>query len=284
MTAPDDYIQFLEQEFASNDAESDFGFIRTRPWARSEYPGFNLVEPASRFGPLFGTSASDLRRAARSLVGERTFRTAARITKRFLDILVSLVCIIFLAPALLALAIAVRVDSPGPIFWREERVGQGGQSIYLLKFRTMRLNPGGLIFEPSLSDGLSGSGVFFKMRVDPRVTRLGRFLRRTSLDELPQLFNILRGDLSMVGPRPRLKPETSFPRPELGLFAMRPGLTGLWQLEGRAIMSWTEAAKLEEEYARRWSIGLDLSILWRTLKAIARGGGAPTASSQPDIR
>jgi lipopolysaccharide/colanic/teichoic acid biosynthesis glycosyltransferase len=152
-------------------------------------------------------------------------------------------------------------------------VGRGGSTFSMLKFRTMV--PGADQMAVTLSGGNDGNGVLFKLKLDPRVTKVGRVLRRYSVDELPQLLNVLRGEMSLVGPRPPLPSEVD----RYG-FVMRrrllvkPGLTGLWQISGRSDLSWDESVRIDVRYVENWSLGFDLMILWRTLGAVLRGSGA----------
>ncbi|MGZ4657441.1 MAG: sugar transferase, partial [Blastococcus sp.] len=176
-------------------------------------------------------------------------------------------------PVLAALAVAVKLSGPGPVLYRQERVGASGRIYTMFKFRSMVDGA-----DAKLSDLLAqneGNGLLFKMRKDPRVTRVGRWLRRFSLDELPQLFNVLGGSMSLVGPRPPLPHEverydTSIRRRLL----VKPGLTGLWQISGRSDLSWEESVRLDLRYVENWSLALDLLILWKTASAVLRSRGA----------
>jgi exopolysaccharide biosynthesis polyprenyl glycosylphosphotransferase len=174
---------------------------------------------------------------------------------------------------LLGLAIAVRLSSPGPVLFRQQRVGRAGVEFTMLKFRSMYADA-----EQRLGDlyALSdGNGVHFKMRDDPRMTPLGRWIRRFSLDELPQLFNVLRGDMSMVGPRPPLSEEVAlYAADDSRRMLVKPGITGLWQVSGRSDLSWDESVRLDLRYVDNWSMTLDLLILWKTVRAVIYGAGA----------
>jgi lipopolysaccharide/colanic/teichoic acid biosynthesis glycosyltransferase len=172
------------------------------------------------------------------------------------------------------IALAVRLDSPGPVLFRQVRVGARGEEFEMLKFRTMCVDA-----EARLADLASsydaGNTVLFKMRRDPRVTRVGRILRRYSLDELPQLFNVLRGQMSLVGPRPPLPREVEGYEPDaVRRLRVQPGLTGLWQVSGRSELSWDESLRLDLWYVDNWSLMLDIQIIFRTAKAVLRGTGA----------
>jgi lipopolysaccharide/colanic/teichoic acid biosynthesis glycosyltransferase len=175
---------------------------------------------------------------------------------------------------MLVMACAVRLDSPGPVLFRQKRVGERGEAFEMLKFRTMCVDA-----EDKLAvlagSGDAGNAVLFKMRDDPRVTRVGRWMRRFSLDELPQLINVLRGEMSLVGPRPPLQREVDEYEPDaVRRLRVRPGLTGLWQVSGRSDLSWEESLRLDLWYVDNWSLVLDLQILFRTARAVVRGSGA----------
>jgi exopolysaccharide biosynthesis polyprenyl glycosylphosphotransferase len=174
-------------------------------------------------------------------------------------------------PALIAIAIAIRVSGDGPVLFSQERVGKGGRTFRLYKFRSMRVGA-----ESDLAALVNESdGVLFKMRQDPRITPMGRWLRRHSLDELPQLFNVLAGQMSLVGPRPPLPVEVAQYGDDVRRrLVVKPGLTGLWQVSGRSDLSWEESVRLDLRYVENWSLALDLQILWRTVFAVAKSSGA----------
>jgi lipopolysaccharide/colanic/teichoic acid biosynthesis glycosyltransferase len=159
------------------------------------------------------------------------------------------------------------------VLFRQQRIGRGGVEFTMLKFRSMYSDA-----EQRLGDlyALSdGNGVIFKMRDDPRMTPLGRWIRRFSLDELPQLFNVLRGDMSLVGPRPPLAEEVAlYAADDSRRMLVKPGMTGLWQVSGRSDLSWDESVRLDLRYVDNWSMTLDLLILWKTVRAVAYGAGA----------
>jgi len=205
------------------------------------------------------------------LTDRRTER-AARLVCEPLHRLAGAVLAVLLAPILLAVAVAVKVGSPGPVLYRQTRVGLKGRPFELLKFRTMVVGA-----EAHLEDLLplnEHDGVLFKIRRDPRVTTVGRFLRRYSLDELPQLFNVVKGDMVLVGPRPCLPREMArFGEAEHRRFLVKPGMTGLWQVSGRSDLPWVEAVKVDLYYVDNWSPVLDASILLRTLRVVAAGSG-----------
>lgn len=201
-------------------------------------------------------------------------RGPAGAVRAVLDRVVAAFLLLLLLPLLGAITMLVRWDSPGPAVFRQVRVGQGGRVFTMLKFRTME--PGAerrlrALAEANETDG----GPLFKIRADPRVTRVGRLLRRYSLDELPQLVNVLRGEMSLVGPRPALPREVEqYDADARRRLHVRPGLTGLWQVSGRSDLSWEESVRLDVAYVDNWSLGLDAVILSRTLHAVLRHRGA----------
>jgi len=193
--------------------------------------------------------------------------------KRLMDIVLAGGAMIALSPLLLVLAVIVHLDSPGPILFRQERIGKGGRTFGMFKFRSMVVDAEDRL--SVLNDNNEGAGVLFKIRNDPRVTRCGRWMRKYSLDELPQLWNVVIGDMSMVGPRPPLEREVSgYERHTHRRLLIKPGLTGLWQINGRSDLSWDEAVRLDLYYVENWSIAGDLLILWRTFRAVVQPSGA----------
>ena len=181
-------------------------------------------------------------------------------------------CSCVASPLLLAIAVAILVDSGRPVFYRQRRIGFEGKEFEMLKFRTMVRGADTLL--PDLLSANEHDGPLFKIRNDPRVTRVGRFLRKCSLDELPQLFNVVKGEMVLVGPRPCLPEEThSFGEAARRRFLARPGLTGLWQVSGRSDISWDEAVRLDLYYVENWSPFLDVMILYRTLRVVFGGQG-----------
>src|SRR5581483_9970277 len=193
--------------------------------------------------------------------------------KRVLDVVVASALLILLAPLLLAIAVAIKLGSRGPILYRWDVVGQDGRPFTGYKFRTMVENADALKQELWTQNEMQGP--VFKIKTDPRVTPLGRVLRKFSLDELPQLWSVLKGDMSLVGPRPPLQSEyahfTEYQKRKLGF---KPGITCLWQVSGRnEIRDFDEWVRLDLEYIENWSLGLDLKILLRTIPAILNGTG-----------
>jgi exopolysaccharide biosynthesis polyprenyl glycosylphosphotransferase len=200
-------------------------------------------------------------------------RGVRRMTKAVFDRVGAAVLLLLIAPVLAVVAITMKLSSPGPVLFRQERVGFEGRVFPMLKFRTMEAGAERRI--PELVPSSDGNGVLFKMRLDPRVTRVGRVLRRYSIDELPQLLNVLKGEMSLVGPRPPLPSEVEKYGPDmLRRFVVKPGLTGLWQVSGRSNLSWEESVRIDVHYVENWSLLLDLRILFRTAGAVIRGIGA----------
>lgn len=199
-----------------------------------------------------------------------------RYSKRLFDIVVSASLLILLAVPMFIIAMLVKSTSPGPAFFRQERVGFGGELFFMLKFRSMRQDAEWMLSElVADKQRLDNGGVLFKMKDDPRVTQVGRVLRRYSIDELPQLFNVLNGSMSLVGPRPPLSREVSMYDPHVHRrFLVTPGITGLWQVSGRSDLSWEDSVRLDLFYVENWSLTGDFIILWRTFQAIFRGSGA----------
>jgi exopolysaccharide biosynthesis polyprenyl glycosylphosphotransferase len=202
------------------------------------------------------------------------FTGSRRVVKELVDRVGAAVLLVALAPLIGCIALAVRVADPGPVLFRQSRVGRHGARFTMLKFRSMRVDAER--WRPGLeARNDHPAGVLFKMRRDPRITTVGRWIRRLSLDELPQLVNVLRGEMSLVGPRPPLPSEVErYESDALRRLMVKPGMTGLWQVSGRADLTWAESVRLDLSYVDNWSIGLDLRILGRTLQAVVGGDGA----------
>lgn len=193
--------------------------------------------------------------------------------KRLFDIAVSASGLLVLSPFFLLIAILVKRDSRGPVFFRQERVGQAGVCFTMFKFRSMVVDAEKRL--PALRDQSDGNDLMFKMKNDPRVTKVGAVLRRYSLDELPQLVNVLLGEMSLVGPRPPLSREVEqYERWVHRRLLVRPGITGLWQVSGRSDLSWEDSLRLDLYYVENWSLMGDLVVLWRTVKTVVRPEGA----------
>ncbi len=212
----------------------------------------------------------------------RSMRGIAWVCKRAVDYVVAGVALLALAPVVLVVAVCIRLDSPGPVFFRQERVGRGGRVFRMWKFRSMVVRAEACL--PGLMGLNEASGPFFKMRDDPRVTRVGQILRRSCLDEVPQLLNVLAGHMSLVGPRPFL-PDEQRRAPELFRWrlATMPGITGLWQVGGGWWLAPEEGVRLDREYVERWSLGLDAAIVLKTVGRVISlwrhpGAGLPAGS------
>ncbi|MGK5691386.1 sugar transferase [Streptomyces sp. URMC 128] len=202
-----------------------------------------------------------------------TFTGGRRVVKGVVDRVGATFLLMLFAPLMVCVALLVVVDSRGGAFYRQRRVGKDGREFTILKFRTMVAGAHGA--RAGLADRNEGAGLLFKLRRDPRVTRVGTVLRRYSLDELPQLFNVLTGSMSLVGPRPPLPEECAAYDPDIRRrLLVKPGLTGLWQISGRSDLSWEEAVRLDLRYVEDWSLALDTVILWKTLRAVLHGQGA----------
>jgi lipopolysaccharide/colanic/teichoic acid biosynthesis glycosyltransferase len=211
--------------------------------------------------------------AQRQPLGVVASPRSGQLAVRVLDLALASLLLVFLAPLFLAIAVAVMLSGPGGAIFRQERVGLHGTTFVMLKFRTMQVD--GHHLRDLFRHHDEGNGVLFKIRRDPRVTPVGHVLRRFSLDELPQLINVLRGEMSLVGPRPALPEEvatyTSLVRRRL---VVKPGLTGLWQVSGRSDLSWEDSVRLDLQYVEQASLGLNVRILLRTAVAVATARGA----------
>jgi lipopolysaccharide/colanic/teichoic acid biosynthesis glycosyltransferase len=195
------------------------------------------------------------------------------VVKRIFDIGVSAGLILIAAPMWLVIALAVKLDSPGPVFYRDRRVGLGEGEFGMFKFRSMYIDAGER--QAGLEGANEASGPLFKIKDDPRVTKIGRIMRRYSIDELPQVLNVVRGEMSLVGPRPL--PLRDFVQLEdwhRKRYLVLPGMTGLWQVSGRIDLSFDDLVRLDFYYLENWSIWLDISILAKTLPAVAARRGA----------
>ena len=207
------------------------------------------------------------------VIEEPVFTGWKKALKGALDRAGAAVAITLITPVLLAIALAVRLSSPGPVLYRQERVGVDGRRYTMLKFRSMVVDADTRLHQ--VLDRNEGSGLLFKLREDPRVTPVGRWLRRFSLDELPQLFNVLGGSMSLVGPRPPLPREVEqYDSSVRRRLLVKPGLTGLWQISGRSDLSWEESVRLDLRYVENWSLLLDVAILWKTWRAVLGQSGA----------
>jgi exopolysaccharide biosynthesis polyprenyl glycosylphosphotransferase len=201
------------------------------------------------------------------------FTGARRVVKEIVDRVGGAVLVALLSPFLAAVALAVKLGDGGPVFYRQRRIGKNGKAFTMIKFRTMV--PDAHAQRYRLLAVNEAAGPLFKMRKDPRVTRIGAVLRRFSMDELPQLFNVIAGQMSLVGPRPPLPEETErYSSDARRRLLVKPGLTGLWQVSGRSDLPWEEAVRLDLRYVEDWSLALDALILWKTVRAVLKGQGA----------
>ena len=258
----------------SNHLDMEDKALRRLSWALEERgvdlvvaPGIvEVAGPRLSIRPVAGVSLLHVERPVMS--------GARRVVKSVVDRALSILLFLAAAPVLGAIALAVRLDSPGPVLFRQTRVGARGEEFQMLKFRTMCADAEARLRELASSTD-AGNTVLFKMKADPRVTRVGRLLRRYSLDELPQLINVLRGEMSLVGPRPPLPSEVAGYEPDaVRRLRVQPGLTGLWQVSGRSDLSWEDSLRLDLWYVDNWSLVLDLQILARTARAVLKGQGA----------
>ncbi|PYU49450.1 MAG: hypothetical protein DMG48_16470 [Acidobacteria bacterium] len=208
-----------------------------------------------------------------TLPRERAIHISGSFVKRIIDVALSGIALLFLWPLLLVIAVAVKLESRGPAIYRSLRAGKKGQKFSCYKFRTMV--DGADELKDSLRRFNERRDPFFKIADDPRVTRLGRFLRKYSLDELPQFWNVLKGDMSLVGPRPHPVDDCARYRPaDHRRLEVKPGITGLWQVIARTDPSFETCMKLDLEYMKRWSLSLDCKILLRTVPAVVAGEGS----------
>jgi lipopolysaccharide/colanic/teichoic acid biosynthesis glycosyltransferase len=224
--------------------------------------------------------AQERRQEDEELVGDRVLRVEpkrvdprAAAAKRGLDVMGSACALLVLAPLLPMLWVLMRLTDKGPLFYSQVRLGRGAVPFRIFKIRTMVADADKLKF--LLADRNEQSGPMFKMERDPRVTHLGRFLRKYSIDELPQLWNVLRGDMSLVGPRPSLPEEVrKFRMWQTERLAVRPGLTCIWQVSGRNRVGFEDWMRMDMRYLNQWSLGLDLALLARTVRVVVRAEGA----------
>ncbi|HUS17243.1 MAG TPA: sugar transferase, partial [Chloroflexia bacterium] len=209
------------------------------------------------------------------LVGlkETSIPRAGRVMKRALDIVLSVIALVVTTPLLILVAILIRLDSPGPVLFTQRRVGEDGRLFNIYKFRSMRM--GAEEQQDELQDLNQRAGPVFKIKADPRITGIGRWLRRFSIDELPQFINVLRGEMSIVGPRPGLPPEVAkYEAWHRQRLEVPPGISGLWQVSGRSELSFDEMCMLDVYYIENWSLGLDLAIMLKTLPHVLFADGA----------
>ncbi|MET1134194.1 MAG: sugar transferase [Aeromicrobium sp.] len=207
-------------------------------------------------------------------VKEPTYAEAGNWPKLVFDWCGAMAILVMSSPILLATALAVKLSSPGPVFYRQERIGRDGKPFDMIKFRSMSVGADADLAQLLQAQGTAGQPLF-KVENDPRITCVGRFIRRYSIDELPQLLNVLRGDMSLVGPRPQREGEVAlYDRTARRRLRVRPGMTGLWQVSGRSNLSWEEAIALDMHYVENWTLMGDLQILFRTVTAVVAKDGA----------
>lgn len=253
--------------------DGDPGFVKRLGW-QLEGTAAELVL-SSRLTDVAGPRISLRQVEGLPLIRVRipTYEGGVHLLKRALDVVVASVALIPIALITPLLAVLVKVDSPGPVFFRQERVGRDGRTFRMVKFRSMSTDAEQRLV--TLKDQNEGSGLLFKMKDDPRVTRVGRVLRKLSLDELPQFWNVLVGDMSVVGPRPPLPSEvTAYDGSVKRRLYIKPGITGLWQVSGRSDLSWDESVRLDLRYVENWSVMNDLQIMWRTANVMFQPKGA----------
>lgn len=232
-------------------------------WLSVDVP--ELAAPRAEFHPIERLPIIEVEPADRSI--------AKRRGKRAFDLAFSLVGLLVASPLILGCAILIKLDSRGPVFFQQTRIGRDGKEFAIHKLRTMRIGAEGEVAD--LQDQNEGSGPLFKIKDDPRVTRIGRLLRKTSIDEFPQLWNVLRGEMSLVGPRPPLPSEVAeYDRASLRRLIVKPGMTGLWQVNGRSDLTWEQGVRLDLFYVENWSLGGDLQIMFQTVAVMVRPNGA----------
>ncbi len=206
-------------------------------------------------------------------VAPASLSVSARVIKRTIDLVISSAILLILSPVLITAAIAIKATSPGPVFFRQPRWGRRGETFYIYKFRSMRTDAEDV--REQLRETNEVDGPLFKVREDPRITKVGGFLRRTSIDELPQLINVLKGDMSLVGPRPFVPSEAAqIDGAAARRYEVLPGMTGLWQVSGRSELSYEDLRHLDTVYVSSWSLWWDLRILAHTPAAVLRRSGA----------
>lgn len=229
-------------------------------------PGIvEVAGPRLSLRPVAGLSLLHVERPVANALAYRV--------KLYAERLIAAVALALLAPLFAVIAILIRRDSPGPVFFRQARLGAGGQVFTMIKFRSMI--PDAELAKAKLTGGYETNEMLFKQVDDPRVTRVGRWLRRYSIDELPQLINVVRGEMSLVGPRPPLQTEVDgYTADAYRRLKLQPGMTGLWQVSGRSDLSWEESLRFDLWYVDNWSVAVDLQILVRTFRAVVNGSGA----------
>ncbi len=253
-------------------ADMPTGFIRRLAW-QLEGTGVDLmVSPAITdvAGPRI--HVRPVAKLSLLYVEEPRFTGMARVAKASVDRILAALFLLLAAPVMLVTALAVKASGPGPVLFRQRRLGFGGKHFTMWKFRTMHADVDALSVE--LASLNEADGALFKVREDPRVTRVGRVLRRLSLDELPQLWNVVTGHMSLVGPRPLPQELAAFAPDERRRMLVKPGMTGLWQVSGRSDLTWEESVRLDLYYVENWSLAVDFLVLARTVAVVLRRRGA----------
>lgn len=231
-------------------------------------PLFDLGLDPARVRAMSVTSSSGL------LIAPSRPRLLVRVAKRVFDAVLGSLLVLLFSLVLLTVAIAIKISMPGPVFYTQERIGLDGRPFQIIKFRSMIVDADDQLKDLLKSQGTSTQPLF-KVDSDPRVTRLGHFLRKSSIDELPQLFNVVGGSMSLVGPRPQRDGEVAlYTGSDHHRLGVRPGMTGLWQVSGRSDLGWSEAREFDLYYAHNWNLKNDLTILLRTFGAVVRAAGA----------
>ena len=249
---------------------------RTLAMIRSLKDAFVQVDIVPRYYELIGpsTGVSSVEGVPVLCLPPRALGMSSKLLKRSMDVAVSMLALVLLAPVFFVIALLIKLDSRGPVLFRQPRIGVGGREFRMAKFRTMVRDADAHKQEVAhLNKHADGDERMFKIAHDPRTTRIGAFLRRTSMDELPQLWNVLRGQMSLVGPRPLIPSEDShvedWARDRLTL---RPGMTGLWQVLGRSEIPFDEMVRLDYLYVTNWSLWHDLRLMCGTVPALLKGG------------
>jgi lipopolysaccharide/colanic/teichoic acid biosynthesis glycosyltransferase/GGDEF domain-containing protein len=275
-------IRQIRQKWPSSERLDLEEFVRASTFSDDSSDGNGRVSNGDKGG---GNTLEENALYADILTGS-LFSSIKKGVKRIFDIVGSFLAIIITSPLMLIIAVLVKVTSPGPVFFRQERIGFLGRRFIFLKFRSMLVNSDHTIHQNYVTDLINGqrskinrgteANPLYKMNDDPRVTSIGRFLRKTSLDELPQLFNILKGEMSLVGPRPPIPYEVEkYSLWHCGrVFEVKPGLTGLWQVSGRSKTSFDDMVRLDLQYADNWSLWLDIKIILKTFRAVLSAEGA----------
>jgi exopolysaccharide biosynthesis polyprenyl glycosylphosphotransferase len=251
------------------------GRIRELSW--SLVPGREHLVLASSLTDIGGPRIHTRPVAGLPLIHVETpvFGGRQRFAKRLFDIVASTLLILLSSPILAVIAVLVKTTSPGPVLFRQERIGLNGSTFLMLKFRSMVVDAEARLAALQTQESAVGNSVLFKMTDDPRVTRVGAVLRRYSLDEIPQFFNVFRGEMSLIGPRPPLAREVEQYEDHVHRrFLMKPGITGLWQVSGRSNLSWEDTVRHDLYYVENWSMTEDVVILLKTVRAVFGSDGA----------